>query len=160
MTPKEKDLLKKDLCMRLPYGVKCTTKSLWNGIYHIEGYKDNRFFLDCPVYDKGDDEWMIESIVPYLRPMSSMTENEIERFLKIVMPDVVEVKRIQHVCDNSIEGFIVCKSGHKELVRYWYYDMVTPTTIDWLNKNHFDWRGLIPMGLALPAKDGMYETEN
>ena len=30
------------------------------------------------------------------------------------------------------------------------------THIDWLNKNMFDYRGLIPMGLALEAKDGMY----
>ena len=76
MTQEEKQLLLQDLCARLPYGVKCTTKSLWNGIYTIVGYKNNRFFLDCPIYDEGDDEWMIESIVPYLRPMSFMTEEE------------------------------------------------------------------------------------
>lgn len=76
MGKEDKQLLLTDLCARLPYGVKCTTKSSWNGIYTIEGYKDNRFFLDCPIYDEGDDEWMIESIVPYLRPMSSMTDRE------------------------------------------------------------------------------------
>ena len=76
MTQEDKELLIKDLCSRLPYGVKCTTKSSWNGIYPIEGCKDNKVFLDCPVYDEGDDEWMIESIVPYLRPMSSMTDVE------------------------------------------------------------------------------------
>jgi hypothetical protein len=70
---KDKNLLLKDLCARLTYGVKCTTKSLWNGIYTIVGYKDNRVFLDCPIYEEGDDEWMIESIVPYLRPMSSIS---------------------------------------------------------------------------------------
>ena len=31
--------------------------------------------------------------------------------------------------------------------------------IDFLNKNHFDWRGLIPMGLALEAPDGMYNNK-
>ena len=31
--------------------------------------------------------------------------------------------------------------------------------IDWLNANHFDYRGLIPMGLALEAPEGMYKTE-
>jgi len=76
MNQEDKELLLKDLTARLPYGVKCTTKSSWNGIYTIVGYKDNRFFLDCPIYDEGDDEWMIESIVPYLRPMSSMTKEE------------------------------------------------------------------------------------
>jgi type II secretory pathway component PulL len=29
--------------------------------------------------------------------------------------------------------------------------------IDWLNKHGFDYRGLIPMGLALPATEGMYK---
>ena len=82
MTQEDKELLIKDLCSRLPYGVKCTTKSSWNGIYPIEGCKDNKVFLDCPVYDEGDDEWMIESIVPYLRPMSSMTEEEKEELIK------------------------------------------------------------------------------
>ena len=76
MNQEDKQLLSKDLKARLSYGVKCTTKSTWNGIYTIVGYKDNRFFLDCPIYDEGDDEWMIESIVPYLRPMSSMTKEE------------------------------------------------------------------------------------
>lgn len=27
---------------------------------------------------------------------------------------------------------------------------------DWLNEHHFDYRGLIPMGLALEALEGMY----
>lgn len=31
--------------------------------------------------------------------------------------------------------------------------------IDWLNANHFDYRGLIPMGLALEATADMYKTE-
>jgi hypothetical protein len=28
---------------------------------------------------------------------------------------------------------------------------------DWLNKKMFDYRGLIPMGLALEAPEGMYK---
>jgi hypothetical protein len=31
--------------------------------------------------------------------------------------------------------------------------------VDWLNTHHFDHRGLIPMGLALEAPEGMYKTE-
>ena len=31
--------------------------------------------------------------------------------------------------------------------------------VDWLNEHHFDYRGLIPMGLALEAPKGMYKTE-
>ena len=35
----------------------------------------------------------------------------------------------------------------------------TAEGFDWLNAHHFDYRGLIPMGLALEAKEGMYKTE-
>jgi hypothetical protein len=77
MTKEEKQLMLEDLCARIPYGVKATTKSgCWNETYVVEGYRNDRIYLDCPVYDEGDDEWMVESVVPYLRPMSSMTEEE------------------------------------------------------------------------------------
>ena len=126
MNKEDKQLLLKDLVARLPYGVKCTTKSLWNGIYTIEGYKDDKFFLDCPVYDEGDDEWMIESIVPYLRSMSSMTSEEYK-----------ELKQVALVDNEGVPG---------DITAY----------IDWLNKNMFDYHDLIPIGLAFEALEGMY----
>jgi len=130
MTQEDKQLLLKDLVARLPYGVKCTTKSSWNGIYTIEGYKDDKFFLDCPVYDEGDDEWMIESVVPYLRPMSSMTEEEKKEFYKVV-------------CDSmNIDN--ISPSAY---------------VADWQYSKHFDVHGLIPKGLANEAPEGMYKKE-
>ena len=127
MTQKEKKLLLKDLCARLPYGVKCTTKSLWNGIYTIVGYKDNRFFLDCPIYEEGDDEWMIESIVPYLRPMSNMTEEE----------------------RNELENICVINYNEFEGGSTLFDDI----GFDWLNEHHFDYRGLIEKGLAIEVTE-------
>lgn len=137
MTQEDKQLLLVDLCARLPYGVKCTTKSSWNGIYTIEGYKDNRVFLDCPVYDKGDDEWMIESIVPYLRPISSITEEEKEEYENTFV-SVYDVDDYGEDADSWHEEFSI-------------------DSVDWLNKNHFDYRGLIEKGLALEAPEGMYK---
>lgn len=132
MERKEKQLLLQDLLPRLSYGVKCTTKSLWDGIYPIEGYKDGRFFLDCPVYDEGDDEWMVESIVPYLRPLSSMTEEEQKEYHKTF--------RIEAYGN----GYVYVESVH---------------SFDWLNAHHFDYRGLIGKGLALEAPKGMYNIK-
>ena len=81
MTQKNKQLLLKDLCARLPYGVKATTTSNgWSDVYIVSGCNDDRIYLDCPVYDEGDDEWLIESVKPYLRPMSSMTEDEVKKY--------------------------------------------------------------------------------
>ena len=131
MTQEDKQLLLKDLCTRLTYGVKCTTKSLWNGIYTIVGYKNNRFFLDCPIYEEGDDEWMIESIVPYLRPMSSMTEEE-------------------HLVFSSKCELTTDVNGKK----VWSVKVVG---YDWLNENFFDYRGLIEKGLALEAPEEIYK---
>lgn len=136
MEKKDKELLLKDICARLLYGVKATTTSNgWNGTYTITGYANDRIYLDCPVYDEGDDEWLVESIRPYLRPMSSMTEEEMEEFNKL-SSGVVWRKDILH---DIVLG-----------VRY------NTEAIDWLNKKMFDYRGLIPMGLALEAKEGMY----
>ena len=44
----------------------------------------------------------------------------------------------------------------KEQEKEWLYTLssdyhITYDTVDWLNKNHFDYRGLIPMGLAIDA---------
>ena len=64
----------------------------------------------------------IHNYLPYLRPMSSMTEEEWKEY-------------------NQTIG----KS-------FSFTDEV-----DWLNAHHFDYRGLIPMGLALKATKGMYE---
>lgn len=39
------------------------------------------------------------------------------------------------------------------------YTQYTLESYDWLNAHHFDYRGLIKMGLALEAPEGMYKTE-
>lgn len=127
MTQEEKQLLLQDICARLPYGVKATTTANgWRDVYVVSGYNDDRIYLDCPVYDEGDDEWLVESVKPYLRPMSSMTEEEKEEYNIIV----------DALFDTGIS----------------YLN-------DWLNSHHFDYRGLIPKGLAIEATEGMYNTK-
>ena len=126
MTQEGKQILLKDLCSRLPYGVKATTTSIgWNDTYTITGYANDRIYLDCPVYDEGDEEWLVESIRPYLRPLSSMTEEEKNECFGRTMT-IDTVKTSQQV-------------------------------IDWLVRHHFDFRGLIPMKLALEAPADMYK---
>lgn len=127
MTKEEKQLSLQDLCARLPYGVKATTTANgWRDVYVVSGYNDDRIYLDCPVYDEGDDEWLVESVRPYLRPMSSMTEEEKEEYNIIV----------DALFDTGIS----------------YLN-------DWLNSHHFDYRGLIPKGLAIEATEDMYDIK-
>ena len=128
MTQEEKQLLLKDLCARLPYGVK---------VRHIDSefpeHKET-IVLDCS-YDLEqtiDAEWL-----PYLRPMSSMTEEEYKEYYDFFYS--LDDKE----CPDAIssEFFTDC--------------------LDWLNKHHFDYRGLIQKGLALEASNSLYdETSN
>jgi hypothetical protein len=136
MTQEEKQLLLKDLCARLPYGIMCRIDHDPEGEYDI-GIDDERFIDDrivsvCHeneqifVYEDEDYPYSPEEIRPYLRPMSSMTEEEKKQYQ--VLTPIVEV---------------VFEDDASKL-------------IDWLNANHFDYRGLIKKGLALEAPEGMY----
>lgn len=143
MTQEEKQLLLKDLCARIPYGLKATTKSsCWAGVYDVEGYKNNRIYLDCPVYDEGDDEWLVESVVPYLRPMSSMTKEERAEMGTAIQKDRIEPYGEIKNCGE--DNLLLCTIRQSTNLQ------------DWLNKKMFDYRGLIPMGLALETTEEMY----
>lgn len=78
MTQNEKDLLIKDLCARLPYGVKVEYE---NKIFNVE--------YVCPMYEEVKldipETWTIgiSEVKPYLFPMSSMTEEQIKEVNKL-----------------------------------------------------------------------------
>lgn len=131
MTQEDKDLLLRDLCARLPYGVKVHVGDDWAMTLRQIDYK---CFCECWENEdiKSNSRWML----PYLRPLSSMTEDErheLIHFGGIVRIDTGEV------IDVSCLGFKHHANNQ-----------------DWLNAHHFDYRGLIPMGLALEAPEGMY----
>ena len=136
MTQEEKDLLFKDLCSRLPYGLKCRT-SRKNGIIRIKNC-----VLDC--------HWLIEvqndiyKIKPYLFPLSSMTEEQRENLMNICG---------ERIGFNS--GTFIDFNGYGEIPMKSVNDV-----IDWLNANHFDYRGLIEKELAIDATNlGIYKKE-
>jgi hypothetical protein len=131
MTQEHKDLLLKDLCARLPYGVKFACNK---NIYTAKG-------LDLIVTDEGDWEYAvtakgiapieIDFIKPYLFPMSSMTEEQKVEFDKMAELDM------EYTITQIKNDSLIWTSG---LNRY-----------NWLIKNHFDVYDLIPMGLANDA---------
>ena len=141
MTQEDKELLLKDLCARLPYGVKFMCNK---NIYTTKG-------LDLIVTDEGDWEYAvtakdtapieIDFIKPYLFPLSSMTEDQ--------------EKEIQEITGNPDYACITRKTDGLEL---WLNYIDTDPTIlldaifevqDYLNKNHFDYRNLINKNLAI-----------
>ena len=122
MTQEDKNLLLKDLSARLSYKVNVCLYEKETCI--LMGIDGDEVYLDVD-----SDSFYVESIKPYLRPMSSMTEEEIKEF------------SVLGVGIHLFKGPLIPS-----------YD-----TLDWLNKNHFDYRGLIEKGLALEAPKDMYK---
>lgn len=129
MTEQDKKLLLVDLCARLPYG------NLYANIIWEDGIERQVPFINTGVIsDLICDE--IKDIKPYLRPMSSMTEEEKEKLQ--LLHDTI--------CDENYEDG--------------YSPVAWNAIVEWedyCNSNHLDYRGLIPMGLALEAPEGMYK---
>ena len=133
MTQKDKKLLLKELCARVPYRVKVRI-DVSHDCFLIENI--------TTLFWNPDDEYAcindykIDSVKPYLFPMSSMTEEQRNEFLEVITPALVEA--ISDCVDFTKS---VTLTGVKS-------DVVS---IDWLNKNHFDYNDLISKGLAIDA---------
>ena len=138
MTKEEKQLLLKDLCARLPYH-PCI--NVCNDSW--EGGQIGEF--DTNLYSHHIDAFVCDriEIKPYLRPMSSMTEEEENKWCGLDIDPLLEAVGEPH---TKVEDLMLRAKAQRE-------------PIDWLNAHHFDYRGLIPMGLALEASEDMYKTE-
>ena len=122
MTQEDKELLFKDLCARLPYGVIVVTPKGRGYVCNI-----NLTIFD---YELGvninpiiRDTFSINDVKPYLFPLSSMTEEEKEEYCQLQ----------QRVIYNS-KGVV-----NEDVIKY----------INWCYKKHLDINNLIPMGLAI-----------
>ena len=156
MTQEEKQLLLKDLSARLPYGVKglayivgdpCLTNTNIVGIINESIVTD----YESPMLDLIDFNSKDIIIKPYLRPLSSMTEEEKKELKSEFCVDIRDEDNGRH---TERYGYVIVYHNFKD--ESWYIPF---EAIDWLNKHHFDYRGLIEKGLALPAPDGMYNTK-
>lgn len=187
MTQEEKELLLKDLCTRLPYGVKGRIfAETTNGEFDIAGdmiFNDKPFvvvldeinvgngeirvtaiddeicdFIDS-VQDWGDP-YTMETFKPYLRSLSSMTEEEALKVVELCVynpKDVLSVSVKQDCISVEIDDGVAGSDTHT----IWFNEIVTSIElVDWLNAHHFDYRGLIEMRLALEAPEGMYNTKS
>lgn len=146
MTKEEKNELIVALCGYLPYGVKCyvptenapltlTGRRLNYLCFHKDEWGlDYSHEFEC-VLDPLNDSSNEYIIKPYLRPMSSMTEDEYEEFKKLD-------KRSMHRC-IVLDG-----------IDLWFDKW---EIIEWFNSHHFDYRRLIEKGLALQAPEGIYK---
>lgn len=158
MTQEQKELLLKDLCARLPYGLKFkkltkadsdiadigATVKLYS--INLESYCDIRFYTyegkALTVCEEGRlfRPGYFLRYKPYLFPLSSMTDEQKYDFY---------CRFIENECDfdDFKEYYLDNGMWHKLLTTLNDIESI----IDWFHKNHFDYRGLIPMGLAIDA---------
>jgi hypothetical protein len=168
MTQENKELLLRDLSARLTYGVIVDYKE---DEYDFHHWKIST--LHAPAYSQSgslintdSDGWIeyneykgcgmstgsrplhLEKNLPFLRPMSSMTDEELKEFRRlkqmsvtVVMPNGVSLLKPTYIVDLEDDG-----DGLNHLY-------------DWLNAHHFDYRGLIEKGLALEAPKDMYNIK-
>jgi hypothetical protein len=95
------------------------------------GYYFNGLFCKYPQF----------SARPYLRSMSSMTEEERYELQDVLGKEVELLDDFIHIVDSSRKRFSLLE---------------LQAVFDWINAHHFDYRGLIPIGLAIEAPEGMY----
>jgi hypothetical protein len=162
MTQEDKELLLKELSARLPYGVICywrigseLTLNLteYNGqltcINKVEIEDSSDYYYDCyfnVCNDSNGNSFQNEDVPigivkPYLRPMSSMTEEEKKEYGKVCELDT------EILANHPMNG---------EPFPALYNSQ------DWLNKKMFayrtiDGKDMFELGLALEAPEGMYK---
>ena len=137
MTQEEKELLRRDLCARLPYNVICQVEFKEYGKYKSEIMLLSGIFTDEAYFTTKDGSIYSNEYKPYLFPLSSMTEEEKEELKQEHIKDeklYIECLTMAAKGDSSMRG--------KVIIHY---------AMDWCNKNHFDYRGLIEKGLAIDA---------
>lgn len=137
MKPEDKDLLLKDLCSRLPYGVK--VKTYIQEPYTLKGLFETEYngIVGCllskhPYKDKSPKttSYPLSEFKPYLFPLSSMTEEQKKEY------DSIIYREVELHCER-------------------YYDVIDVDCYeelhDFYHKNHIDYRNLIGKGLAIDA---------
>lgn len=137
MTQKDKKLLLKDLCARLPYGLKVKIK------HYDDAWELLAIYINGTTYATRDVGYPIETYFedckPYLFPLSSMSDELWDKEFRGC--GITEFTRdsFKYGCETLV--FNNCNPKLSSTVKF----------INQLIKNHFDIYGLIPKGLALDA---------
>lgn len=141
MAKDKRDLLLKDLCCRLPYGVKLQHVKNADSIVELYSIDLDDFYCKIKFYTyKGKALTVSEEgkllrpggilrYKPYLFPLSSMTEDQRNEYNSLKR----EVPVFHYEYGDIVEEVDLCE---------------TVESIDYLYKNHFDCNDLIPLGLA------------
>lgn len=139
MTQEQKDILLKDLCARVPYGVKFKHEGRRTigkvlSIYPHRKWAGVIYFDDAINHPKECD---MGDIKPYLFPLSSMTEEQLFEVQEILGKNEIKIE----------DSFLRIVDSDRNTISY----LEIRALLNWFYKNHFDIYGLIPIGLAIDA---------
>jgi hypothetical protein len=141
MKQEDRELLLKDLCARLPYGVKV---AFFNEDLTHHSESITLIGIECinnlnysRLEDEDGNTTIVEFVKPYLFPLSNMTEEQ-----KKELKDIIDQTIVLLTTRTRNEDYGIDQGKH-------HFDHTLE--LDWLNKNHFDYRGLIEKGLAIDA---------
>ena len=147
MTQEDKELLLKDLCARLPYGVKAYIKNwskldrkYYEGVYRVESIDPFlNHIISCSERSavEGIVGYYDYEIKPYLFPLSSMTKEQLFEVQEILGKNEIEID----------DGFLRIVDSDRNVITY----LEILAVVEWFYKNHFDINDLIPKELANDA---------
>ena len=161
MTEEDKKLLFFDLSTRVLYNPKIRLSLDIHqvddlGEEIVEHHEENSTLIGtihlCDgfiVLNESHNWFNIEEVKPYLRLMSSMTEEELN-----------ELRNYSELLYDNLE-LSSFQNGTYKCLDFYLSEVPADVVIkvfDWLHMYHFDYRGLISMGLALEAPKGMYDN--
>ena len=137
MVQEDKELLLRYLCMALPYGVKfecLDIKGIWT-LNSITSFIDGGKVYCCNIIHR------LDGVKPYLRPMSSMTEEEDKQRIQLGIWRNSQINGYSEV--TQITPDISENYNSQEFQKAFVF----------LLKNHFDIFGLIPKDLAIAVTE-------
>ena len=134
MEQTDKELLLKDICARLPYGIKA---SYYGAEEECETWDEIGCVTLNGYVDIGQYSLPIEGIKPYLFPLSSMTKEQLFEVQEILGKNEIEID----------DGFLRIVDSDRNVITY----LEILAVLEWFYKNHFDINGLISKGLAIDA---------
>ena len=139
MKQENRELLLKDLYARLPYGVK--------GKCELDASYDTSFDTVFQTHKFNAEVYGIKEDLLLVTPL--IEDNDEQTYAEEEVADGVSIL-------DFTPYLFPLSSMTEEQKKKWFYTLssdynITYDTVDWCNKNHFDYRGLIEKGLAIDA---------
>lgn len=132
MTRREKDLVLKDICARLPYNVKVLYDNTVYSIDYVSG-----IYEEIKLDNSYNFILNISEVKPYLFPLSSMTEEQLFEIQEILGKNEIEIE----------DSFLHIIDSERNTISY----LKILALLEWFYKNHFDINNLIHKKLAINA---------